>query len=245
MIHFRGQVVLLDIEGTTSSLHYVHDVMFPYVRTNVEPFLREHFEQDDVQQSFERMAQDEGFSSRAEWLPDSLRPEQRQQRVLETVHRLMDADAKTTGLKALQGQIWKAGFQSGALRAHVYDDVPGRLSLWKEAGVAVYIYSSGSIAAQKLFFGHTQAGSLLEGIDGHFDTTTGPKKEEQSYVTIAASIGVSPSNVLFLSDVAAELDAAADAGLQTGLAVRPGNAPETSTRHPTFPSFAEIIVERA
>src|SRR5262249_37415562 len=159
---------------------------------------------------------------------------------------LMDSDAKATGLKALQGLIWQSGFESGEMKAHVYEDVPLALAAWNAAGKDVRIYSSGGVQAQKLFFGYTIAGDLLLQFRGHYDTTTGPKKEAESYRMIAADFGLPPDEILFLSDIVAELDAARAAGMQTGLVVRPSAVANSSTAgqassatHPVIENFAQ------
>jgi enolase-phosphatase E1 len=165
--------------------------------------------------------------------------------IRKEVLRLMDQDIKSTGLKHLQGLIWEAGFASGELRAHVYDDVPPALKAWNAAGRDVRIYSSGSIQAQKLFFGHTIAGDFLPLLKGHYDTTTGPKKEPASYRAIAALYGLPSSEILFLSDIVAELDAACSAGMRTALVVRPGNAEGQSSAaapHATITSFEQVTL---
>jgi len=157
----------------------------------------------------------------------------------------MDGDVKATGLKQLQGLIWEAGFTSGELKAHVYDDVPPALSAWNQAGLDLRVYSSGSVQAQKLFFGHTIAGNLLPLFRGHYDTTTGPKKQSSSYTAIAAAFALPPQEILFLSDVPAELEAAKEAGLQTALVLRPGNAAvKPGHGHQEIGSFAEITIAR-
>ncbi|MFT5526001.1 MAG: enolase-phosphatase E1, partial [Pirellulaceae bacterium] len=142
----------------------------------------------------------------------------------DEVTRLMDGDVKATGLKNLQGLIWKSGFESGELQAHVYDDVPPVIRGWNELKKDVRIYSSGSVQAQLLFFGHTIAGNLLDQFQGHYDTAIGGKREPTSYVTIAAKFKLPPNQILFLSDVLAELMAAREAGFPAALCVRPGNA---------------------
>jgi enolase-phosphatase E1 len=153
----------------------------------------------------------------------------------------MDGDAKTTGLKQMQGLVWRHGFEHGLLRAHVYDDVPPALRAWNDAQRDVRIYSSGSIQAQKLFFGHTVHGNLLALLRGHYDTTTGAKQQADSYRRIAAAFAVPATQILFLSDVVAELDAARTAGFRTTLCRRPGNkevAPKHG--HPEITSFAQV-----
>ena len=160
MIDFSGQAILLDIEGTTSSIRFVYDQMFPFVRRRLAAFLSNHWEAADVRAACDAIAADAGHASLARWRGDSDDATARQL-VHDEVIRLMDGDVKATGLKQLQGLIWRSGFESGELRAHVYDDVPPALKAWNEAGMDVRIYSSGSIAAQILFFGHTIQGDLL------------------------------------------------------------------------------------
>jgi enolase-phosphatase E1 len=155
---------------------------------------------------------------------------------------LINRDLKDTALKELQGMIWRSGFESGELVAHVFDDVPPALAAWADSGLDVRIYSSGSIEAQQLFFGHTAAGDLRPHLRGHYDTTTGPKREAASYALIAADMGLEPRQILFVSDVGAELDAAHAAGMATALAVRPGNRDAGGVfEHEAVASFAEIV----
>lgn len=246
MIEFGGRGILLDIEGTTSSISFVYDVMFPFVRRELVRFLREKWNEPDVAAACESIARDAGHSSLAEWERSTGADGEvtGHELVASEVIRLMDRDVKATGLKALQGLIWEAGFASGELQAHVYEDVPPALKRWNTSGLDVRIYSSGSIQAQKLFFGHTIAGDLLPLLSGHYDTTTGPKREPASYKTIANEFGLSPPEILFLSDVVAELDAAKGAGLQTGLVLRPGNPEQPAHGHPVLQRFDEIDASR-
>ena len=137
---------------------------------------------------------------------------------------LMDQDSKAPALKELQGHIWEDGYHTGGLVGEVFDDVKPALERWRQQGVAVGIFSSGSVLAQKLLFRHSSAGDLTPLLHWHFDTAVGAKTSPDSYSRIAASIGESPSAVLFVSDIVAELDAARTAGMQTALSVRPGNA---------------------
>lgn len=233
MLTFSGRGILLDIEGTTSSISFVYDVMFPFVRRELDPYFRSHWGELELAAACEAIAGDAGNPSLA------ASPEQ----VKAEVVRLMDGDVKATGLKQLQGLIWDAGFKSGEMQAHVYDDVPPAIAAWNQAGIDVRIYSSGSVQAQKLFFGHTIAGNLLPQFRGHYDTTTGPKREATSYASIAATFALPPREVLFLSDVPAELDAAKQAGLQTGLVLRPGNAAAKPDHgHGELRSFAEVRI---
>lgn len=225
MASFTVRGILLDIEGTTSSISFVYDVMFPLVRRELDVFLKDHWGQPELMAALDQLARDAGHENlRAMCEPESARDDwQAQEVVRREVTALMDKDAKTTGLKQLQGLIWQAGFESGELLAHVYDDVPPALAAWNAAGKDVRIYSSGSVHAQQLFFGHTTAGNLLGHLRGHYDTTIGPKREADSYRRIAGQFQLPPAEILFLSDIVAELDAARDAGLQTALVFRPGN----------------------
>lgn len=242
MIEFRGRGILLDIEGTTSSIRFVYDEMFPFVLRELDGFLKTNWGSAEVHDACETIARDAGFDSLDQWQSEDDQKRSPEQLVHDEVLRLMTGDVKATGLKQLQGLIWRAGFESGELRAHVYDDVPPALRRWCDAGRDVRIYSSGSIAAQHLFFGHTMAGDLRQCFRGHYDTTTGPKKESTSYQTIAHEFSLPPAEILFLSDVPAELDAARLAGLQTALCRRPGNAAVPPDHgHPEISKFDEIV----
>lgn len=241
MICFQGHVVLLDIEGTTSSVSFVYDVMFPFVRRELDRFLKVQWESEALREACDLIAQDVGHDSLNAW--NSGTQDQQKTCVRDQVIRLMEDDVKATGLKRLQGLVWQHGFESGELQAHLYDDVPGAIREWRQAGISVQIYSSGSVQAQRLFFGHTVAGDLLSLLDGHYDTTVGSKREASSYRAIAEQISMAPQHVLFLSDVTAELDAAAEAGMRTGLCRRPGNAPVNEDHgHDEFDHFGQVQV---
>ncbi|WDI43224.1 acireductone synthase [Bremerella sp. P1] len=236
-------VILLDIEGTTSSVSYVFDVMFPYVLRELDNFLKCGWNEPELGPVLDLIAQDAGSEDFASWTADCTDELQRREKVATEIRRLMDGDVKATGLKALQGLIWKDGFERGELVAQVYDDVPEALEAWTSAGLRVYIYSSGSIKAQKLFFGHSEAGNLLKYFSGHFDTTTGPKKEASSYNAIAAEVGEAAEKILFISDIVAELDAAKEIGMDTRLSIRPGNKPvEDGHAHQAITSFAQVSI---
>jgi enolase-phosphatase E1 len=244
-VAFSGRGILLDIEGTTSSISFIYDVMFPYVRKHLTFEVFANWLEPEYIEAFHAIARDAGHESLDAWLKKEgltrENPLRAAEVVCKEVTRLMDTDAKATGLKQLQGLIWQSGFESGELKADVYEDVPPALTAWQAAGKDVRIYSSGSVQAQKLFFGHTIAGDLLPHFRGHYDTTTGPKKEAASYGVIAADFGLPPGDILFLSDVVAELDAARAAGMQTGLVVRPGNAAAPAGHvHRVIESFASL-----
>lgn len=217
--------ILLDIEGTTSSISFVHDVMFPFVLTRLHKFLATQFETPDVAAACEQIANDAGHASMKLWAENSGEVSA-QSLVTSEVERLMANDVKATGLKALQGLIWKEGFDSGEMQAHVYDDVLPAIQEWKSQDIDVRIYSSGSVGAQKLFFGHLAIhGDCLSLFSGHYDTQIGGKKEKDSYLAIAKDWDLSPADILFVSDIAEELLAASDAGLQVLASERPGNKP--------------------
>jgi len=243
MINFRGKGILLDIEGTTSSISFVYDVLFPYARRELRGFLASRWDEKDVALARELTARDAGFDSFEHWrfikLPQSESPIEF---LCGELLGFMDADTKSTGLKAMQGLIWKEGFARGDFRAHVFPDVPPALDTWNRAGMDIRIYSSGSVAAQKVFFAHSECGNLSQYLKGYFDTTSGPKREPQSYSKIASLFRLPAGEVLFLSDIAAELDAAATAGMRTALVARPGNAEVFAPRYPIINDFSEITV---
>jgi enolase-phosphatase E1 len=223
--------VLLDIEGTTSAVAYVYDVMFPYARQHLASYIADHWNEPELQPIKSLIASEAADSAAASSA----------KLLAEAAWRLMDGDAKTTGLKQLQGLVWEAGFRDGHLRAHVYDDVEPCLRAWKLAGHQRRIYSSGSIHAQQLFFGHSDCGNLLPLVDGHYDTTIGGKRLATSYTAIATDWGLASGDILFLSDIVAELQAASEAGLQVALVSRPGNAPvEPGHGFPEIKSLAEL-----
>jgi len=236
VIVFDGRGILLDVEGTTSSISFVYDVLFEHAKKNVAPFLAAHRDDPQVRSAALGLA-------RALGLPDDvLASDAGLTRLTLGAVDLMNRDIKETSLKALQGMIWRGGYESGEIVAHVFDDVPPALTQWTDGGLDVRIYSSGSIEAQKFFFAHTAAGDLTRSLRGYYDTTTGPKREAASYAAIAADMGLEPRQILFVSDVGAELDAARTAGMATALAVRPGNRePGGLYDHEAVSSFAEIV----
>ncbi len=239
----KVRAILLDIEGTTSSIAFVYDIMFPYVRQHVRSFLEREGNRSDVQATIHQMAVDAGFENVASWKSERHNTNELRSVdfVAEHVNLLMNSDSKSTGLKALQGLIWQAGFESGELKSHLFPDVVPAIESWHRHGIAIGIYSSGSIVAQKLFFGHTPQGDLTRFFVKHYDTTIGPKRENTSYTRIASDFGFEPTDILFLSDIAAELEAAISSGLQATAVVRPGNAelPE-SYRGTQIKSFSEL-----
>ncbi|MBY0549206.1 MAG: acireductone synthase [Candidatus Obscuribacterales bacterium] len=238
-MNIRG--VLLDIEGTVSPVSFVYDVLFPFARNNAESFLGRTAETVETKHALQLMAKDAGFSTLEEW--SAAAPEKSQLEVaLEEVNRLMDNDIKATGLKELQGLIWAEGYASGVLNSVVFDDVPVALSDWKKEGCSIRIYSSGSATAQKVFFENTIFGNLCCFLSGYYDTTLGAKREATSYERIADAFGLPAREIVFLSDVPAELDAAKAAGMQTRLVVRKGNASAGEHQHAILHSFLDFEI---
>ncbi|MEZ5386370.1 MAG: acireductone synthase [Prosthecobacter sp.] len=227
MIDFGGKLILLDIEGTVSPLAFVHEVMFPYAREHAAAWLGAHWGHEVIAQ----LAQDADVTT----FSNALTAE-------AAVHRLMDADSKVTGLKQLQGLIWEEGFRNGDLRSTLFEDVLPALDHWRENSREIRIYSSGSIHAQKLFFAHTASGDLVSRFCGFYDTTTGSKKDAASYSAITADCGLPANEVLFVSDLVDELNAAETAGMITAHALRPGNKPVPACGHPSIASFDEITL---
>ena len=237
VIVFGGQGILLDVEGTTSSIAFVYDVLFAFARNHVAEFLASHAGDPMVHAIASQLAAEAGIAdASSEGSPD-MTP------IAMAAIDLMNRDIKSTPLKALQGMIWKGGYHSGEILAHVFDDVPPALEQWSTSGLDVRIYSSGSIEAQQLFFRHTAFGDLTSHLRGHYDTTTGPKRVAKSYSQIAADMQLTPRQILFVSDVGEELDAARQAGMATALAQRPGNHPAGGRlEHEPLESFADIVV---
>jgi enolase-phosphatase E1 len=229
------QAIITDIEGTTSSIRFVKDVLFPYARGALQDFVRAHRNDPDVRRWLDRAAMDVGGM-----LAD--------ERLVELLQHWIDEDRKHTALKALQGMIWASGYRSGAFHAHIYPDALEQLRAWHAAGIPLYVYSSGSVAAQRLFFAHTEAGDLTPLFRGFFDTEIGGKREVASYQSIANHIGMPIETLLFLSDVVEELDAAREAGLSTVLVDRREDYPtarkgEATHAHRRVSSFAAIEVD--
>lgn len=221
------RAIVTDIEGTTSDIRFVHNILFPYARERLAGFVRE--QQNEIAPILNDL--------RAE----INEPQADIERLIETLFSFMDVDRKSTALKALQGLIWRDGYVNGDFTGHLYDDVLSALKAWKQQGIALYVYSSGSVAAQKLLFGYSDAGNITELFSGYFDTHVGAKREAQSYRNIAAEIGVAPEELLFLSDIHQELDAAREAGWQTVQLIR-GEADDVS-RHRQVNRFDHINPE--
>jgi enolase-phosphatase E1 len=237
----QTRAILLDIEGVTTPVDFVYQTLFPFARRHVKEFLDAHSTDEAVNADIARLREEhaaEAGDQPPAWRDDSL--EAQLASAVAYVHWLMDRDRKSTGLKSLQGKIWEAGYRSGELRGEVYEDVSRAFARWKEQRRIIAIFSSGSVLAQQLLFAHSTAGDLTGFIQAYFDTTTGAKREAESYRRIAASLQSQPSEVLFLSDVVAELDAARLAGMQTALCVRAEPSPAPGA-HPVIRTFDEVF----
>ena len=227
--------ILTDIEGTTSSISFVKDVLFPYARAKLPAFVSEHGHQPEVRRWLDAVAVEISAST----CQDAV--------IVEALQGWIDEDRKHTALKALQGMVWQAGYREGDFTAPLYPDVAPALRAWHAAGHTLAVYSSGSVPAQQLLFAHTDAGDLTPLFTGFFDTEVGGKRDAASYRAIAARLARQPGDILFLSDVVAELDAAREAGLRTVLLDRRQDYPQARTGdaangHARVESFADIDI---
>ncbi|XP_053559331.1 enolase-phosphatase E1 [Bombina bombina] len=245
-------IILLDIEGTTTPITFVKDILFPYIKDNVKTYLQEHWDkeecQEDVSQLRKQAEKDIHLNGNVP-IPclseDKADLEKMIQAVVDNVHWQMSLDRKTTALKQLQGHMWRLAYVTGEVKGEVYEDIVPAIKTWRAAGMKVYIYSSGSIEAQKLLFGYSMEGNLSELLDGHFDTTIGHKVESESYRNIAKNIGCCPNNILFLTDITKEAKAAEEAGMHVAVVVRSGNAAltdEDKSSYAFITSFSQIIL---
>ncbi|HYR78273.1 MAG TPA: acireductone synthase [Pyrinomonadaceae bacterium] len=241
------RAILLDIEGTTTPIAFVHEVLFAYARSHVTKYLLEHSSSAEVVADLARLRDEHAVDMKQNLQPPALVAGPRDAEIdsiVVYINWLMDRDRKSTGLKSLQGKIWKQGYVDGTLKSQIFADVAPALERWRRAGLKISIFSSGSALAQKLLFAHTEAGDLTGFISNYFDTTVGSKTDVQSYRQIAAALDLAASEVLFISDVVAELAAATGAHMQTRLCVRPGNHPQSlPARYQIIQSFDEVSVE--
>ena len=214
------RAVLLDIEGTTTPIAFVHEVLFPYARDHARTFLENH--SDEVRSDIALLSDENAVDvseGRYETRVSSV------ETIAKYVEWLIACDRKSTGLKSLQGKIWKQGYANGSLKSTVFEDVPPAFERWREAGLKIAIFSSGSVRAQRLLFAHTEVGDLTPYISDYFDTNVGKKGEAESYRKIAEAMNLEASEIVFISDIVSELEAAQQAGMKTLLSVRSGNAP--------------------
>ncbi len=222
------KAIVTDIEGTTSSIEFVHDVLFPYARAHLADFVQAHAAEPAVAAAL-IATREESAEANADTT-----------RIIEILLQWMHDDRKATPLKALQGMIWEHGYDTGDLTGHVYLDAANKLAQWNVAGIKLYVYSSGSVKAQRLLFTHSCVGDLLYLFRGFFDTRTGHKREADSYRAIINVIGLEPHEVLFLSDIAEELDAARSAGMRTLQLVRDSSV--ITGTHPIAHAFNDIDI---
>lgn len=239
------KALLLDIEGTTTPIDFVYNVLFPYARDHVKPYLAEHAASAELHSDIRGLLEENAEDARRGLDPppiDALAEQGFLDQVAAYVYWLMDRDRKSTPLKSIQGRIWDEGYGKGELHSKVFEDVPIAFKRWREQFKDICIYSSGSVLAQKLLFAHTEAGDLTGFIGGYFDTNIGPKQDPDSYVKIASALERPPSEILFVSDRMIELDAAALAGLEVLLCMRPGNDPQTGPfARAVIHSFDEVL----
>ena len=218
--------IVTDIEGTTSSLSFVKEVLFPYARAHLHDYLAQNARRAEVALLLQDVRAIAGSA-----LSDT--------EIVQELQQWIDADRKLTPLKALQGLIWQEGYRRGDFSGHVYEDAARNLKRWAAQGIKLYVYSSGSVQAQKLLFRYSTCGDLTSLFQDYFDTHTGAKREPESYRAIVRALRLAAGTVLFLSDIVPELDAAAAAGMQTRWVVRTGAAPAPSA-HTAVASFDEI-----
>lgn len=224
------QFILTDIEGTTTDINFVHKILFPYSSKKLPGFVHAHLTDPAVSTA---LAQ-----TRATLQEEGL-PSENTEDLIQGLLSWIEADRKHPALKALQGLIWREGYVSGGFKGHIYPDVVPALERWKQQGLRMGVYSSGSVAAQKLLFGYSTYGDLNTFFEANFDTAVGHKREVAAYQNIATQLEIDPAEILFLSDIEEELDAAKAAGMQCIQLLRPGTIP--SMRHAGVGSFGEIV----
>lgn len=224
------KAILTDIEGTTSSLSFVHEVLFPYARAHIGEFIRAHAGEQALVEQLQAVEQEAGRRLELE-------------ETIEQLQQWIDQDRKVTPLKSLQGMLWEAGYRSGDFRGHVYEDAVRNLRQWHHSGIRLFVYSSGSVKAQQLLFGFSDYGDLTPLFSGYFDTHIGHKRESSSYEAIASEIGVRAGDILFLSDIREELDAARAAGMQTRWLVRDETTVDPAADHPQVRNFDAISLD--
>lgn len=236
--------LLLDIEGTTCPVSFVGDVLFPYARQHLASYLQAEADDPAVQKLVADLDQawDADPNPHLQALRAQQRGQERADAVVPYLHWLIDHDIKATALKDLQGRIWRAGYADGSIVAPLFPDVPAALQRWFEQGLVLAVYSSGSVAAQQLLYGHSQAGDLRHLFRHWFDTRTGAKQEASSYRWITAAMGCAAAEVLFISDALAELEAADAAGLQVLFSDRFGNPARDSGRFERISDYSQLIL---
>lgn len=225
------RAILTDIEGTTSSIAFVKDVLFPYAREHMAEFIKSHALDPQVRRLLDDVCAEAGQTLNGEG-------------VIAQLIQWINEDKKLTPLKILQGMLWEEGYRTGKFTGHVYEDAVKKLQEWHKAGIGLYIYSSGSVPAQKLLFSHTNFGDLTTMLSGYFDTRTGSKRESDSYRKISHEINIPENEILFLSDTAEELDAARAAGMNTLQLLRDEDGATMSPDHYHARNFNEIDLDK-
>jgi enolase-phosphatase E1 len=240
-------MILLDIEGTTTPIAFVTQVLFPYARMHLRSYLYRHGDSPQYAALLAGFRQEHAADEAAgePVVPWAAPAADARPSVQAYAEWLMDRDRKSPALKELQGYIWEAGYQRGELVGEVYEDVPPAFQRWRREGVRLGIFSSGAVLAQRWLFRCSSAGDLSPFLHWHFDTHTGAKQDPESYRRIVSEVGETPAQVLFVSDVVGELHAAREAGLGTVLIVRPGNIPQPAHDHRVVRSFKEITASSA
>ncbi len=237
----RVRAVLLDIEGTTTPIDFVSEVLFPYARSHTERFLKRHGSSPDVLADLDGLRREHSEDSSRGFNPPALKNPHEPGSFIAYVDWLMERDRKSTPLKSLQGKIWAEGYMEGELCSQVFDDVPPALKRWQGQNRTIAIFSSGNVLAQKLLFAHTTAGDLTRFLSAYFDTTIGTKTDSTSYEKVAKLLERSPAEIVFISDVVRELDGAEAAGLQAFLCERPGNHPQPKNSYTVIRTFDELF----
>ncbi|ARU95037.1 acireductone synthase [Tatumella citrea] len=220
------RAIVTDIEGTTSDIRFVHQVLFPYARQHLASWINQNIHRSEVLQALDDLK------------IELAQPAADREQLITALYRFMDEDRKSTALKALQGMIWREGYLNGSFTGHLYPDVLPALRSWQQQGLALYVYSSGSVAAQKLLFGYSDAGDINNLFSGYFDTHVGAKREVESYRNIARQLGIDAGQLLFLSDIHQELDAAQQAGWKTRQLIR--DDADNDSVHLQVSSFEQI-----
>lgn len=220
------KAIVTDIEGTTSDIRFVHSVLFPYARERLADTVRQHGSDPEIAQALDALRQELG------------QPDANSETLIVALNQFMDEDRKSTALKQLQGIIWRTGYRNGDFQGHLYPEVATQLAAWQQQGLRLYVYSSGSVEAQQLLFGYSNAGDLRPLFSDYFDTRVGAKRETDSYRTIAQAIGLPAEQLLFLSDIRQELDAAQEAGWHTCQLIR--DDADNVSRHRQVARFDQI-----
>ena len=238
----KTRAVLLDIEGTTTPISFVHDVLFPFARDHVRDYLIQHSKASEVQEDIAALLREHSLDQERGEQPPQIDKATSIDAIVVYVGWLINRDRKSPALKSLQGKIWEQGYRDGTLKAPLFDDVVPNLARLRRLGTSIAIFSSGSVLAQKLLFAHTDTGDHGDLIDQYFDTDVGSKVTSSSYSEIARRLDLLPIETIFASDVTAELAAARDAGMRTLLCLRPGNQPQSNAEQfQVIQSFSQIL----